>query len=504
MGQNKFAELDADVAHGAGATAPAAAAASEEVVKPVGAQGEAHTAQKNDGKSNISGAVFNLANAIIGAGVGGMPYALKLAGFYGGMLLICMVAMCSDYSVRLLITLARKAGNRKYYEDLVSSQFGHAGYVFVVGAMGIFAYGAMVAYLIGIGDNMSIVVANWSGVHLDSNPWVKRVTLVTLAIGAVLPLAMLKNMAKLSKTSFVSLLSVVFIIGVVITRAVTGPGDARVPVTDDERALLFMDDKFFPAIGVIAFAFVCHHACFIVYNTLRDNTEARWATTVHLTLGVATSVMFTLAVAAFLTFRGVMKGSFLTNYSYRDQLCNVMRCMFAVAQTLTYPLELFVARHSIHALMFPAQKWTNQQHLVITLLLWGSSLAIALNVSDLGAVLELTGGVAAVSIGFLMPAVLHFKLTPELNWKFWKNKKGKALPALKEFARSYFIFVVGALAMFFTLVSMADHLSSSEGEPHDAFDPAHQTHQEDGLDAATTTTGGTSSGSSSGGFVEIR
>lgn len=79
-----------------------------------------------------------------------MPYALKLAGFYGGMMLICMVALCSDYSVRMLITLGRKAG-RKYYEDLVSSQFGHRGFVFVVGAMGIFAYGAMVAYLIGIG-----------------------------------------------------------------------------------------------------------------------------------------------------------------------------------------------------------------------------------------------------------------------------------------------------------------------------------------------------------------
>jgi hypothetical protein len=56
---------------------------------------------------------------------------------------------------------------------------------------------------------------------------------------------------------------------------------------------------------------------------------------VHLTLGVATTVMLILAVAAFLTFRGIMKGSFLTNYSYKSDICNIMRCMFAVAQTLT-------------------------------------------------------------------------------------------------------------------------------------------------------------------------
>ena len=79
-----------------------------------------------------------------------MPYALKLAGLYGGVLLIAVVACCSDYTVRKIVTLSRMTKS-KYYEDLVSSQFGHKGYLFVVGAMGIFAYGAMVAYLMGIG-----------------------------------------------------------------------------------------------------------------------------------------------------------------------------------------------------------------------------------------------------------------------------------------------------------------------------------------------------------------
>lgn len=87
---------------------------------------------------------------ILGAGVGGMPYALKEAGFYAGILLIIIVAYSSDYSVRMLIRLGQKV-NKKYYEQLVQSQFGHAGYVAVSAAMGIFAYGAMCAYLIGIG-----------------------------------------------------------------------------------------------------------------------------------------------------------------------------------------------------------------------------------------------------------------------------------------------------------------------------------------------------------------
>ena len=125
-------------------------------------------AAKGDGKSGIPGAVFNLANAIIGAGVGGMPYALKLAGFWGGLALIATVACCSDYTVRLIVTLSRKT-HSKYYEDLVSSQFGHKGYLFVVGAMGIFAYGAMVAYLMGIGACMCVcLIVNQKIKELDA------------------------------------------------------------------------------------------------------------------------------------------------------------------------------------------------------------------------------------------------------------------------------------------------------------------------------------------------
>ena len=80
-----------------------------------------------------------------------MPYALREAGFYTGILLLLIVASCSDFSVRMIVRLGNTV-NKKYYEQLVSSQFGHAGYVAVSAAMGIFAYGAMCAYLIGVGE----------------------------------------------------------------------------------------------------------------------------------------------------------------------------------------------------------------------------------------------------------------------------------------------------------------------------------------------------------------
>ena len=315
---------------------------------------------------------------------------------------------------------------------------------------------------------MAIVVSTVSGIDLGKNQWVKRVTLISIAIGAVLPLSLLRNMSALSKTSFISLAAVIVILCVVIKNFITGPGDAPTylsPQAKPSDSVLQPIDPnaFFSAVGVIAFAFVCHHACFIVFNTLRDNTEKRWATTVHATLLSASSVMGTLALFAFLTFRGVIsEEGFLTNYSKKDALCNFMRCLFALTQMLTYPIELFVARHSLHAIVYPAQKWTNDQHYTITLLLWGSSVAIALNVADLGAVLELTGGVAAVSIGFILPPLLHFKMTPEANYKCWQGRgAAKKLANAKVFCMSWFVLCLGILAVLFTLIGMYGHMTSA-------------------------------------------
>ena len=55
------------------------------------------------GKSSMFGASFNFVNSIIGAGIIGIPYALKLCGFYVGVLMLILVAVLVDKSVIMLI-----------------------------------------------------------------------------------------------------------------------------------------------------------------------------------------------------------------------------------------------------------------------------------------------------------------------------------------------------------------------------------------------------------------
>ena len=108
-------------------------------------------------KTGISGCVFNYTNSIIGAGIIGLPYALSLSGYWFGIILLIFVAFLIDYGVRNLVECGVKY-NKKDYELIVEYLYGKTGYYIVTIFMFLFAYGAMIAYHIVIGDTMTPII----------------------------------------------------------------------------------------------------------------------------------------------------------------------------------------------------------------------------------------------------------------------------------------------------------------------------------------------------------
>ena len=59
------------------------------------------------GSASIANVSFNMTNNILGAGLIGLPFALSEAGPLPGILLLCVLAWMTDYSIRLLIIRRR-------------------------------------------------------------------------------------------------------------------------------------------------------------------------------------------------------------------------------------------------------------------------------------------------------------------------------------------------------------------------------------------------------------
>ena len=81
--------------------------------------------KSDEGTSSIMSASFNMVNSIVGAGMIGIPFALREAGLVVGILLLVVMGFVTDYSIMLII----KSGiaiDKHNYGDTVSTLLGEA------------------------------------------------------------------------------------------------------------------------------------------------------------------------------------------------------------------------------------------------------------------------------------------------------------------------------------------------------------------------------------------
>mmetsp|Transcript_9036 Transcript_9036/g.12503 ORF Transcript_9036/g.12503 Transcript_9036/m.12503 type:complete len:200 (-) Transcript_9036:302-901(-) len=144
---------------------------------------------KNEGRTaGIIGTSFNLLNTIIGAGIVGVPYAMRECGVVAGAVLLVLVSYLTDKSLRILVDSAwvvemkaSKTGEPDSseraqeiedgytnvgrnpvtsYEELMSRLFGKPGKQLMQVMIFIGSYGSMIAYLIIIKDTVPNVLSS--------------------------------------------------------------------------------------------------------------------------------------------------------------------------------------------------------------------------------------------------------------------------------------------------------------------------------------------------------
>ncbi len=98
------------------------------------------------------------------------------------------------------------------------------------------------------------------------------------------------------------------------------------------------------------------------------------------------------------------------------------------------------------------------KHTLVTLVLWGSTLAIGIGSSDLKIVLALTGSLAASMLGYIIPAALYFKTYEtelmQVLAKFdrssasYENLPYERVMSGSRFMIPLFMIIFGFIAMF--------------------------------------------------------
>ena len=438
-------------------------------------------APQEGGQSGMGACVFNFVNSIVGAGIIGLPFALKECGFFSGIFLLAAVALMVDYGVSVLIQCGRVTGKFDL-TDLMEHYFGRRGFLACNLIMWVFAFGAMVAYLIIIGDTIPRVLVSWGWEGAR-----REIVIVICATFIILPLSLLRDMSMLAWSSLLSVGADV-LISIIVAATASWEAESQniTAATEVDPPYAVFRPSFAGGVGAISFAFVCHHSSFIVHNTLKNPTKHRWAIVTHTSIVMAFSLCVLLATTGYGAFLSKTEGDVLNNWDDDGGLPTMTRILLALTMVFTYPMEHFVARHVLFISLpcfkigrsgaatgkrrpdarvsagvsdeegvegvegdgangavaaaasptggvtleaaaevaAPHPRMPFKLHLAVTLVQWAASVGLALIFEDLGIVLELTGSVAASALGYIFPALCFFKLHEDEARVLWRSMCG--------------------------------------------------------------------------------
>ncbi|KAK0485962.1 amino acid transporter [Armillaria novae-zelandiae] len=362
-------------------------------------------------KANAGGgmvdSIANMANSILGAG---LPYAVSQAGFFTGIVLLVVLSAVTDWTIRLIVVNAKLSGSHSYI-DIMNHCFGSSGRAAVSFFQFAFAFGGMCAFGIIIGDTIPHVIRSIFP-NLHSIPVLslfanRQFVIALCTICVSYPLSLYRDIHKLSRASGLALIGMLIIVGSVL---VEGPHVTPDLKGDQSKRFTIIGPGIFQAIGVISFAFVCHHNSLLIYGSLRTPTLDRFAQVTHISTLISLVSCCTLAISAYIVFTDRTQGNILNNFSPSDTLINVARFCFGLNMFTTLPLELFVCREVVEQYFFSHEPFNQQRHIFFTTSILFGSMLIALVTCDLGVMLEITGGVSATALAFIFPAACYLKL----------------------------------------------------------------------------------------------
>ncbi|GAN08377.1 transmembrane amino acid transporter family protein [Mucor ambiguus] len=406
----------------------------------------------------IFSSFLNMANSIIGAGIIGLPFAFKEAGFWMGIFLLVALTIVVDWTVRLLMYNGKLAG-RSTYQDLMEFAFGRPGLIAISIFQFAFAFGGMCAYCVIIGDTIPHVIRSlFPKIHQVPVIWIfgdRRLCISFFTLFVSYPLSLYRDISKLAKTSALALIAIIVIIVSVAVEGPRTPTDIR---GSSDVMFNFINDEVFQAIAVISFAFVCHHNSFLIFGSLKQPSLNRFAVVTHWSMGIAFFTCFALAVSGYLVFTDKTVGNILNNFPSDNTFINIARLAFGLNMFTTIPLEAFVCREVLETFYWPSAPFDKTRHFFITTALILITLTISLLTCNLGIVLELTGGFSATVLAFVLPPLCFLKLA---GGSLWERSK------IPHWLCMVFGILIMVLSTFYSLQKVflpADSISVSGGE----------------------------------------
>ncbi|KNC53272.1 uncharacterized protein AMSG_08763 [Thecamonas trahens ATCC 50062] len=385
--------------------------------------------------------IINLTNTIMGSGILTLPFALRCAGWGGGMGILtfaCLMSIWSFWVLTVCVQQTAKFSFRGMVESVLGERTGFVTQALIIG----YTSFASIGYLVLLGDFVTSALGYW--LHPDSILLNRR--LVIAAMGCILlPYALLKNLHALRHTSFFGVAAILYVVFVVIFQFFS-QHSGEISKADVE--VVNATPRFFLAFPLTVISFTAQFNLPAFYRELNNRSPRRMMICVIATLVLCFTVYGSVAIIGYFTFGTNTLSDILESYPQKSKLVLAARLAMSVNILSTYPLVNHALRENVLDLFVEKSKHSFRLLSIISVVTTLLFAGIAIVVPNIGVVVDYNGSINGVSIVYVIPAVAY--------WVITRRSSASSLQRGFTWVAAAVGVVCGLLGIVFTTLNLVD------------------------------------------------
>jgi len=358
---------------------------------------------ENKGNATRPKTFFLLIKSSMGTGVLFLPKAFKNGGLLFSATAQVVVALVSCVAMHLLLKYRERYGGG--YSDIGEAIGGRKVRALILTSITVSQIGFVCVRMIFTAQNLNSFL---EAVLKESWP-LSTEALIGIQLVFLIPLALIRNMSKLSGTAFISSIFILF--GLVYVYYFDISAIAREGINHTVQQ--FNPRDFTLTIRSVIFAFEGIGLVIPVQSSMREPQE--FEKLLFIVLFIITIIFTTVKALNYVSFENSVKTEIISNLPQDNKLVNTVQFLYSLAVLVGTPIQLSPAIKIVEDSIFGnhsgkrdlVTKW--KKNAFRTCLVCACAVIAYLGASNLDRFVALVCSFASVPLLYIYPAYLHFK-----------------------------------------------------------------------------------------------
>ncbi|KAH3680779.1 hypothetical protein WICMUC_000130 [Wickerhamomyces mucosus] len=377
------------------------------------------------GTTSTLKAFFIMLKAFVGTGVLFLPKAFDNGGLLYSSIMLVVFGIYSYYCYYILIS-CKQASNVSSFGGIGGKLYGEWMKNVILSSLVLTQIGFTCAYIIFTAENLSAFLKN-------SFRWKFNIVYIyVFQCLLFIPLSFVRNVSKLSLTSF---LANIFIFAGLIIVLFFSSWELIENGVKDSCKLIINKSEFSVFIGTAIFAFEGIGLIIPIQDSMKH--PEKFPLVLGLVIITITILMLTIAIIGYLAFGSDIQTVILLNLPQDNFSVKLIQFFYSLAILLSIPLQIFPAIAIIEKKIFNVSgkydfkiKWSKNLFRSIIVIIcinisWFSS-------NNLDKFVSFVGCFACIPLVYMYPPMLHLKTNPEYK------------------VSDYLLLIVGAASMAYS------------------------------------------------------